>query len=483
MEVFTAIIGGLNGMLTFWLIFIIVYQLYISVFGFRRQTKDYADHDPQLRYLVLVPAHNEEAVIGGIIQNLQMMDYPKELYDFYILADNCTDRTAEVARSLGANVIETYKERPDAPTGKPVVLQKALQQLGAYWETHDLVMFFDADNLIDQNMFREVNSQFLSHPEADIVQCYLGCKNKKGLVAMFYYMSYTITNRFFQYAKSRIGINSVVGGTGFAVRSAYLKKRGGWTAMSLTEDFELQVEATCEGKRILWNNNVRVYDEKPTRWSASLRQRIRWAQGHWFVCFKNTPRILRAYRDKKISFGEFLSTFLYVYSLTPYIIIVLQLFFGVLLQVFRWTGWLPAITSTLTFGDWFRTNLPGLMIFLYSFIALFYVADWLDNKEKIRPLMLFPMLLSLLLNNVLVSIAEVVGLLKFRQQNVWVKTTHEINDPGDGCLFEPSEKGKENRVAQRSAITFHKLRKVKHRAELAVIPSAHAESKPKRMTA
>ncbi len=130
MEVFTAIIGGLNVVLTLWLVFIIVYQLYISVFGFRRQTKDYADHDPQLRYLVLVPAHNEEAVIGGIIQNLQMMDYPKELYDFYILADNCTDRTAEVARSLGANVIEKYQERHAAPTGKPVVQQKALQQLG-----------------------------------------------------------------------------------------------------------------------------------------------------------------------------------------------------------------------------------------------------------------------------------------------------------------------------------------------------------------
>ena len=90
--------------------------------------------------------------------------------------------------------------------------------------------------------------------------------------------------------------------------------------MSLTEDFELQVEATCEGKRILWNNNVRIYDEKPTYWRASLRQRIRWAQGHWFVCFKNTRRIFSALREKRISFGEFLSTFFYVYSLTPFII-------------------------------------------------------------------------------------------------------------------------------------------------------------------
>lgn len=68
--------------------------------------------------------------------------------------------------------------------------------------------------------------------------------------------------------------------------------------MSLTEDFELQIEATCDGKRILWNNNVRIYDEKPTRFYASFRQRTRWAQGHWFVAFKNTGRLFRAlFRD------------------------------------------------------------------------------------------------------------------------------------------------------------------------------------------
>ena len=89
---------------------------------------------------------------------------------------------------MGANVLETHKESPDAPTGKPIVLQKALNTLKGYGDQYDLVIFFDADNRIDTNMFREVNSQFLDHPEADIVQCYLGCKNKKGLVALYYYM-------------------------------------------------------------------------------------------------------------------------------------------------------------------------------------------------------------------------------------------------------------------------------------------------------
>ena len=239
------------GVMSAWLVVMLLYQLCVSFFGFKRNTKNYQDHDPQMRFLVLVPAHNEEAVIADIIDNLEHMEYPRELYDFYILADNCTDRTVEVARRMGANVLESHKESPDAPTGKPIVLQKALNALKGYQDHYDLVMFFDADNLVDPNMFLEVNSQYLSaEGKADIIQCYLGCKNRKGVVAMFYYMTYTITNRFFQYAKSRLGLNSVIGGTGFAVSAKYLYKRGGWTAMSLTEDFELQIEATCDGKGV-----------------------------------------------------------------------------------------------------------------------------------------------------------------------------------------------------------------------------------------
>lgn len=323
MEIVAAVIEAVMGIMSAWLVLMLLYQLCISFFGFKRNTKNYQDHDPQMRFLVLVPAHNEEAVIADIIDNLEHMEYPRELYDFYILADNCTDRTVEVARRMGANVLESHKESPDAPTGKPIVLQKALNALAGYQDHYDLVMFFDADNLIDPNMFLEVNSQYLSaEGKADIIQCYLGCKNRKGMVAMFYYMTYTITNRFFQYAKSRLGLNSVIGGTGFAVSAKYLYKRGGWTAMSLTEDFELQIEATCDGKRILWNNNVRIYDEKPTRFYASFRQRTRWAQGHWFVAFKNTGRLFRALFQRRIRLGEFISTFFYMYSLTPYVMFI-----------------------------------------------------------------------------------------------------------------------------------------------------------------
>lgn len=433
MSTVALIIHALMNVMSIWLVFMLIYQLVISVFGFRRNTKTYQDFDPSLRFLVLVPAHNEETVIADIINNLKHMEYPPELYDFYILADNCTDHTADVARQMGANVLEFVKDSEDASTGKPIVLQKALETLEGYQNDYDLVMFFDADNLIDPNMFLEVNSQFLSHSgNVDIIQCYLGSKNKKGIVALFYYVTYTITNRFFQYAKSRLGLNSVIGGTGFAVSADYLHQRGGWTAMSLTEDFELQIEATCDGKRILWNHNVRIYDEKPTRFRASLRQRTRWAQGHWFVAFKNTRRLFRALRAKRVSVKEFISTFLYLYSLTPYVIIVAQLLLGFILLIFEWTGLVADATAS---SSWMNIDIPSILLFFYSFIVLFYVGDGMDNGNRFNARTLIPMCLSVALNTFLAGWAQIVGLFKHKKQNTWVKTEHSINCLEDSNLF------------------------------------------------
>ncbi|MBR6571038.1 MAG: glycosyltransferase family 2 protein [Clostridia bacterium] len=425
MEILTKVLGWVMNVMSAWLMVLLFFQLAVSFLGYKKNTKDYQDHDPKLRFMVLVPAHNEEPVIGDLINNLSNMDYPREMYDFYILADNCTDNTAELARSMGAKVLISQKDGPDAPTGKPIALKKALEALEGYHEKYDMVMFVDADNLVDANMFREINSQYLSADgKADIIQCYLGAKNRKGIVALFYYMTYTITNRFFQYAKTRLGVNSIIGGTGFAVSAKYLHQRGGWTAMSLTEDFELQVQATCEGRRILWNNNVRIYDEKPTRFMASFRQRTRWAQGHWFVAFKNTPKLFGALFKRRISLLEFVSTFLYLYSLTPAVFLVIQTILSGVLMLLDPTNALAAQDASI--GAWVKMNLPGVGLFFYMFVFLFYVAEWMDNHIRVDLKLLPQLIVSMVINTAVASWAQVVGLAKHRQQSKWVKTEHSI---------------------------------------------------------
>ena len=408
-------IGGAAGLL---LMFSIFYQIVIGLFGFKKETKDYADHEPESRFLVLIPAHNEERVIGDIIRNLESMDYPRELYDYYVIADNCTDRTAEVAREAGANVIETRKEGPDAPTGKPIALRKALISLGDYQNRYDLMMVFDADNLMDTNMFREVNSQYLDKGKPDFIQCYLGAKNKEGVVAWFYYTGYTLTNRFFDLAKHRLGLNCPIGGTGFAMSTAYLYKRGGWTTMSLTEDFEIQVEATLEVRRILWNHNTRVYDEKPTKLRAAIRQRMRWGQGQWFVTFRNTGKVFRSFFSGSISFGEFLSLLTYMYSVAALPLSIIQAICSVAVSLMN-----PAKPL---FDLSVSGVLVGVGVLAYSYFFLFYLADWMDNhiafSIKTIPLMIG----GFVANAIVGAFMQLGGLIKFRDQQHWVKTDHAI---------------------------------------------------------
>ncbi len=411
-------VGGAAGLLLMVFLF---YQIIIGLFGFKKETKDYADHDPASRFLVLIPAHNEARVIGDIIRNLEKMDYPRELYDYYVIADNCTDDTAEKARAAGARVIETRKASPDAPTGKPIALRKALDSLGKYWKQYDLMMVFDADNLMDTNLLREVNSQYLDKGKPDFIQCYLGAKNKAGVVAWFYYTGYTLTNRFFDLAKHRLGLNCPIGGTGFAMSTEYLRERGGWTTMSLTEDYEIQVEATLAGRRILWNHNVRVYDEKPTRLRAAIRQRVRWGQGHWFVTFRNTGKVFRRCFAGQIGFGEFLSLLTYMYSVAALPLSIIQaVFSGAAKMIGPKQAMVPLVDVSI-FGV-----VSSAVILAYSYFFLFYLADWMDNRIPFD-LRTVPLMAGGFVANAIVGACmQIGGLIRFRDQQHWVKTDHRI---------------------------------------------------------
>ncbi len=423
-----------------WMAVLLAYNLYLSIFGFKRNPRTYERQDPKARFLILVPAHNEEAVIAEMVQSLSALDYPREMYDFYIIADNCTDRTAEIARGLGANVIETQKENENAATGKPIALRKALIELSDYAERYDLLMIFDADNLMDANILREVNSQYISEKEPEIIQCYLGSKNHNGVVAMFYHMTYTVTNRFMNLAKYRLGWNIPVGGTGFAIQTAYLKARGGWTTMSLTEDFEMQVDVALNGGRILWNHNVRIYDEKPTNLIASFRQRVRWSQGHWFVALRNTPRLFSVWAHGKLSFGEMLSLLTYMYSMAAPVFMLLILvsnLLNLLTPVVYGNALATAMNAAQAAMQIGRsqthpllrlviTSIPSALMLLYSFFTLYWWAERVDNGTKVRITRLPAILVSYFVNLLNVSLAQIVGLVKHRQQSKWVKTQHKI---------------------------------------------------------
>jgi len=201
----------------------------------------------------------------------------------------------------------------------------------------------------------------------------------------------------------------------------------------------LQIETICEGRRLLWNNEVRIHDEKPTKLKACARQRLRWAQGRWFVSFKNTPRLFKAMFTGKISFWEFLSTFWGMYNMSPFAVLTLEGILMLFLELAR--AYIPTASYyvTLRFSSMFSFNFFSILVMFYSIYVLFYVADYLDNHRTPKLKEIWPVFVSIFINMGLGGFVNLIGLFKHRKQNVWVKTEHSINVDMDTVLASTAQ--------------------------------------------
>ena len=280
----TVVFYTMQGVLTVF----VLYCFVISLFGFYRKPEN-NELPPGARLAVLVAAHNEERVIGELIENLHELDYPKDLYDIYVVADNCDDGTAGVAAAKGANVIERFN---DVDKGKGYAMEYAFGIIldPEAEKQYDAVVVFDADNLVSKNFLTVMNSH-LQRGEK-IIQGFLDTKNAADTwVTRAIYVTYTITSRFLQLAKYNIGFTCALGGTGMCLSAEVLKKYG-WGMTSLTEDLEFQTKALMHNIKVTWAHDAKVYDEKPLTIAQSLRQRKRWMQGHTNVAERYMGKLL-----------------------------------------------------------------------------------------------------------------------------------------------------------------------------------------------
>ncbi|MCX8128544.1 MAG: glycosyltransferase [Clostridia bacterium] len=255
---------------------IFIYYFAISVFGWFKRKEIPADRFPVVnRFAVIVAAHNEEIVIGSIVRNLKELNYPKDMYDIFVIADNCSDNTAEVARKNGAMVYERFDT---VKKGKGHSLEWMFKKLFALDKQYDAVCIFDADNLASPNYLLEMNKQLqLGHK---VIQGYLDSKNPMdSWVSGNYSISYWTSNRLFQLPRHYLGLSCALGGTGFVMSTDVLKDIG-WGATCLTEDLEFSLKLVLKGMKVSWSHEAVIYDEKPLKMGQSWRQRKRWMQGH-----------------------------------------------------------------------------------------------------------------------------------------------------------------------------------------------------------
>lgn len=246
--------------------------------------KRFPDTDSRARFAAIICARNEECVIRGIIDSLKSQNYPQELIDVFVVADNCDDKTAEVARDRGAFVYERFDE---SRKGKGYALDYAMKRILTERKErpYDAFVFFDADNIADENFVSEMN-KVLADGKYDGAMGYRNSKNfGSSWVSMGSSVSFIYESRFSHGARSRLGFSTYMTGTGMMVRSRVFDEMKGYVSTTMVEDVELSVQETINGKLIGYNCKAMIYDEQPVKLKDSFYQRVRWIKGQ-FQCFK-----------------------------------------------------------------------------------------------------------------------------------------------------------------------------------------------------
>lgn len=413
-DVFEAIFDMIAMLNQYTLLALSIYQLVISAFGFlKRKDVPGEKFAPVNRFALVVAAHNEETVVGNIVRNLNKLKYPRDMYDIFVIADNCEDNTAAIARKNGAIVYERFDNEKK---GKGFALEWMFEKLLKMRPQYDAVCIFDADNLVSLNFLAEMNKQLSRGYE--VVQGYLDSKNPKdSIVAGSYAITYWMTNRLFQLARYNLGLSCAVGGTGFAISTKVLKEIG-WGATCLTEDLEFSMRLVLKGKKVYWAHDAVVYDEKPLTLKQSLRQRKRWMQGHADCAVRYFKPLLKM-AFKKRSMVAFDAA---LYVIQPLIVVICAI--GMLAGVLRY---LQLFDPSGLFTT--KTLLSALLLFASTY-GLSAVA-FIDGKLSLKAI---GYVLLLPFYNLTWVPVIILG-FKDRNKKEWMHTIHtramDINDIKD----------------------------------------------------
>lgn len=305
------VLTTINFLLVIFMTIFFAYQTVFIAVGFiakRVKKKEDDKNVPFGRYAAITSARNEEAVIAQLITSLKAQDYPSDLLDIYVIADNCTDKTADVARAHGAIVIERHDE---INKGKGYALdyffKKMKKRVGS--DHYDGYFVFDSDNIVDRDFVKEMNITYKTK-DYDAMTSYRNSKNyAANWISAANSLYFLKEARFLNYPRSLFKTNCAISGTGFFVSQRIIDQNDGWPYHLLTEDIEFSVDCAIDGVKIGYCDKAMVYDEQPTTFKQSWTQRMRWSKGFYQINSRYTGRLIKGiFKDKSFSCYDLLAS-------------------------------------------------------------------------------------------------------------------------------------------------------------------------------
>ena len=270
---------------------------------------------PKTRFACLIAARNEQNVIVEIVNSLKSQAYPDDMYDIFVIPNNCTDDTEGRARAAGAHIISC----PSGVRCKGDALRIAMAQLTD--KPYDVYCVFDADNEVDSGFLAAMNNAFCAG--ARVAKGVIKVKNPyDSAVSGCYGMYFALFDTFFSRPRMTLGLSSKLVGTGFAVRREVIEDLGGWNTKTIAEDAEFSAMCVTRGERVWFVRDAVTRDEAPLDFRTTMIQRRRWCSGLMDVAKVRLGALLTSFLKKptfkKWDMIAFLCyPFAYVLSLIP----------------------------------------------------------------------------------------------------------------------------------------------------------------------
>ena len=315
------------------------------------------------KFAVLISARNERAVIGDLIHSIKVQNYPQELIDVFVIADNCTDDTADIAREAGAIVFPRFN---DKQIGKGYALDYGLSIIRSQYkdEGYEAYFVFDADNVLDVNYFREMNKTFDSGVKAST--SYRNSKNyDSNWISAGYAVWFLREAKFLNQARITCNTSCAISGTGFYIAADIIERAGGWKWHLLTEDIEFSAANIIEGVRIGYCPTAVLYDEQPITFRDSWNQRFRWAKGFYQVFWNYAGKLfLGIFRQEK---GHRFACYDMLMTISPAMLLTL------ISVAVNGTIVILGLTGVMTAGVAIASAMSSLFFCLFNYILFMFV--------------------------------------------------------------------------------------------------------------
>jgi 1,2-diacylglycerol 3-beta-glucosyltransferase len=266
---------------------VVAYLVVLVVAGALVKPKRPVAAERNRRFAVIVPAHNEEAFIVCTLRSLNALDYPRPLFDVHVIADNCNDRTAAVARDFTPFVHERTDKTGE---GKGQALRWLFDRLPA--GLYDAFAIIDADSVVSRNFLAAMNDRLEGGWLA--VQSYYGVlEPERSWAASLRAVAFCLLQYARRSGLSALGASAGLGGNGM-VFAADLRQAREWDAFGVAEDLEFHAKLMTAGVKVGFAPEASVLGDMPLTLAASRGQNLRWERGRLALARQFVPKLAAA---------------------------------------------------------------------------------------------------------------------------------------------------------------------------------------------